>query len=94
MNIDNLAELFINEFTEFKPLLEDHIEFNEELLHMFFSVNATTVIVYSIDRLSDSVKQSIGCYISFGNSDSDVCLVSVIYSGLHRFISNKQKNIN
>jgi hypothetical protein len=37
MNIDNLAELFINEFTEFKPLLEDHIEFNEELLpHVFF----------------------------------------------------------
>jgi hypothetical protein len=37
LNKDNLAELFINEFTEFKPLLKEHIEYNEELLpHVFF----------------------------------------------------------
>lgn len=34
---NNLAELFVNEFTDFKPLLEEHIEYNGELLlHVFF----------------------------------------------------------
>lgn len=37
MDKDNLAVQFANEFTEFKPLLEEHIEYNGELLpHVFF----------------------------------------------------------
>ncbi|TFB12912.1 hypothetical protein E3U55_16915 [Filobacillus milosensis] len=37
MNRDYFAELFVNEFPGFKPLLEKHIQFNDELLpHVFF----------------------------------------------------------
>lgn len=30
MDKDNLAEHFVNEFIEFKSLLEEHIEYNNE----------------------------------------------------------------
>jgi hypothetical protein len=38
LNKDNIAERFVNEFPEFKPLFEEHIQYNDgELLpHVFF----------------------------------------------------------
>lgn len=37
LNKDKLAEQFVSVFIEFKPILEEHLEFNNEFLpHIFF----------------------------------------------------------
>lgn len=44
---NNLAELFANKSIEFKPLLEKHIEYNDEFYHMSSSDNVTSIYLQS-----------------------------------------------